>query len=509
MSESRPRWLLAAMAAVLFCTAFALSHWVDTLWQQGDDAHITYQYARRVAAGEGFTFSPGAEPSFGTTTPLWTLILAAAARAGVPPHVAAPWLTSVGHGATVVLVLLVGSAIGGLAVGVPAAAMAALSFSVFFRAGGMETALVTTLSAALGYVLLRGKARWWPGVLLGLLFLARPDTGLLAAVIFGAWALRRETRREVLLPNLVSAAVVCLPWLVYSLWTFHDVIPWSLRAKATVRGSGDMNLWTFRRWFVGGVRAPLFWAAAGSCAIGAVAVWVRARRFRPFIVWSALYCWALPAGGAPDFLWYYIPPLWVGFILAAAGLRAIASLVPRRGRMPAYALAAAIAVCGYALLSYRGVSEVLRPDNPYPNFHLMLAKEVAKLAEPGDIVAAPEVGCIAYYSGCRVLDIRATTGPETIVQARARNLGAMLRRWKPDFVVILEGEGDPEVEHAYTDRFRARYWNGMDYVIWERTLESEEGAGSMPVARHSTGSGKPADRVQQEVSLADPAKALF
>ena len=476
MSESRPGWLLAVMAAVLFCTAFALSHWVDTLWEQADDAYITYQYARRVAAGERFTFTPGAEPSFGTTTPLWTLILAGAARVGVPPHVAAPWLTSLGHGATAVLVLLVGSAIGGLALGLPAGAMAALSFSVFFRAGGMETALVTTLSAALGYVLVRGKVRWWPGVLLGLLFLARPDTALLAAVVFAGWALRRETRREVLLPNLVAAAVVCLPWLAYSLWTFHDVIPWSLRAKAMVRGSGEMNLGTFRQWFVGEARAPVFWAAAGICAIGGVAVWVRERRFRPFIVWSGLYCWALPAGGAPDFLWYYIPPLWVGFILVTAGLRAMAFLVPRRGRMPAYVLAAAVVVSGYALLSHRGVVQELRPNNPYPNFHVMLARELAKLAEPGDMVAAPEVGCIAYYSGCRVLDIRATTSPETIMQARARNLGAMLRHWKPEFVVILEGKGNAEIQHAYTDRFRAPYWNGMDYVIWERTLESERGA---------------------------------
>jgi hypothetical protein len=460
---------------------------VDTRWEQADDAYISYQYARRVAAGEGFTFSPGAPPVYGTTTPLWTLILAGFARLGVPPPVAAPWLTSVGHGATAALVLLVGVAIGGLALGLAAGALTALSFSVYFRAGGMETALVTALSAGLALVLLRGRRRGWPGALLGLLLLARPDAGLLAAVIFAGWALRKDDRREVLLPNALVMSAVYLPWAVYALWTFHDLVPWSLRAKAVVKASGEMNLSTFRRWFLGGVSPWLFWVAAASCVIGAIGVAVRAPRFRPFIAWAGLYCFALPAGGAPDFLWYYVPPLWVGLLLSMAGLQVLVSALPRGLRAPAYPLLAAAAVCGYAFLSYRGIEPLLRADNPYLRFHQMLGRKVAELAKPGEMVAAPEVGCIAYYSGCRVLDIRGVTCPEVIVQARARNLGAMLRRWRPEFVVILGGEGNPDIEHAYVARFRARYWNGRDYVIWERV----ETAGSRKQGAAGTAESRP------------------
>lgn len=466
--QTGPRWLWWSAAALFFCLAFALSHWVDTLWEQADDAYITYQYARRLAAGEGFTFSPGAPPVYGTTTPLWTLILAVFARLGLAPPVAAPWLTSLGHGATAALVFLIGLTIGGLALGLTAAALSALGFSVYFRAGGMETALVTALSAALALALVRGHTRWWPGVLLGLLLLARPDAGMLAAVVLVGWTLRRDDRRRLLLPNLLAMVLVYLPWAVYALVTFHDLIPWSLRAKAMVEGSGEMNLWTFRRWFLGGVRPWLFWSAAGICAIGAIGVAVRAPRFRPFIIWAALYCLALPAGGAPDFLWYYLPPLWVGLLLAAAGLQLLVSAFPWRVRGPVYLMLATAAVCAYALLSFRGIEPLLRSNNPYPRFHLMLARKVAELAQPGDTVAAPEVGCMAYFSGCRILDIRGVTTPEVIVQARARNLGAMIRRWQPEFVVILEGEGDPAVEQAYLPRFRARYWNEQDYVIWQR-----------------------------------------
>ncbi len=508
-SEARPTggppWLRVLLAAALFAAAFALSHWVDTLWEQGDDAYITYQYARRLAAGEGFTFSPGADPSYGTTTPLWTFILAAIARAGIAPHVAAPWLTSLGHGATAVLVFLVGLLVGGLAVGLPAGAMAALSLVVFFRAAGMETALVTALAAALAYLLLLGRARWWPGVLVGLLLLARPDMGLLAVVVFGAWIFTRKARREILLPNAIAAAAIYLPWAGYALWTFHDLIPFSLRAKLAVDASGDMNLHSFRRWFLPGMPAAAFWTALAICALGAVVVWVRAPRFRPFVLWVPLYYWALPAGGASDFMWYYIPPLWVAFLLGAAGLQAAARAFPRRARAPANAALALVAVCGWALVSYNGLEPLLLPDNPYPRFHRMLAAKVAELAEPGDLVAAPEVGCIAYFSGCRILDIRAVVSPEVIVRARARNLDAMLRHWKPDFVVILGGDGQPTIKYAYTDRFRARYWNGMDYVIWERVLPTEEAPGTGPAERAPSESADLTDRATRP--LARRAKA--
>ena len=40
-----------------------------------DDAYITYRYARNILAGLGFGYNPG-EQVLGTTTPLYTLLLA-------------------------------------------------------------------------------------------------------------------------------------------------------------------------------------------------------------------------------------------------------------------------------------------------------------------------------------------------------------------------------------------------------------------------------------------------
>ena len=59
--------LCAAGAVVLAARMAELRH---------DDAYITFQFARNLATGGGFAFNPG-DPVFGTTTPLFTLLLAA------------------------------------------------------------------------------------------------------------------------------------------------------------------------------------------------------------------------------------------------------------------------------------------------------------------------------------------------------------------------------------------------------------------------------------------------
>jgi len=65
--------------------AFACAVWLGRAWEHGDDAYITWTYAVHLARGDGFVFSPGAPPSLGTTTPLWCLIFAAIAKAGIAP----------------------------------------------------------------------------------------------------------------------------------------------------------------------------------------------------------------------------------------------------------------------------------------------------------------------------------------------------------------------------------------------------------------------------------------
>ena len=66
----KPQFWLAA-ALVIVALAARLLPGPRTI----DDAFITFRYARNLLAGSGFTFNPG-EAVLGTTTPLYTLLMA-------------------------------------------------------------------------------------------------------------------------------------------------------------------------------------------------------------------------------------------------------------------------------------------------------------------------------------------------------------------------------------------------------------------------------------------------
>src|SRR5438046_3029704 len=71
---------------ILVACAIALAVWLFVMLafrgQPGDDPYITYRYASNVASGNGFVFNLG-ERVQSTTTPLFTLILAAGGALGL------------------------------------------------------------------------------------------------------------------------------------------------------------------------------------------------------------------------------------------------------------------------------------------------------------------------------------------------------------------------------------------------------------------------------------------
>ena len=82
---SRSATVLLLVAAVL---AVAARVWFwDSTRLTLEDAFITFRYADNISAGKGFVYNQG-EHVLGTTTPLWTLVLAAARSAGATDPVA-------------------------------------------------------------------------------------------------------------------------------------------------------------------------------------------------------------------------------------------------------------------------------------------------------------------------------------------------------------------------------------------------------------------------------------
>jgi len=112
-----------------------------------DDAYITFRYARNLAEGLGFAYNPG-ERVLGTTTPLWTLLLAS--LHGLTdldlPRLSLVLSALLDAGTTLLLLCLAGRLGLGHGWAVLVATLFALNpLSIAYATGGMESSLFTFL----------------------------------------------------------------------------------------------------------------------------------------------------------------------------------------------------------------------------------------------------------------------------------------------------------------------------------------------------------------------------
>ncbi len=242
------RWRVAEVG--LYALA-AIAAWIVRFVQ--DDAFITYRYARNFARGEGLVFNPG-ERVEGYTNFLWTVMHWLPERYGWSSPVFSQVIGIALMVATVAVTLRLARRIFGSESFAFLVALTLLANMTFlaYATGGLETMqqtlLVTSVAALLLPVVDAPRAhvvgrRVGAGVCAGLAVLTRMDSAVLIAV----WVLvylvvqwRRETetsrRTSTVLASVVQigvpAAVLVLPWFVWKLDYYGDLLPNTFYAKS-------------------------------------------------------------------------------------------------------------------------------------------------------------------------------------------------------------------------------------------------------------------------------------
>ena len=155
-----------------------------------DDAFITFRYARNLLAGQGFVFNPG-EAVLGTTTPLYTLLMAGlgALFGGVQadfPSIALV-VNALADAITCLLLWEIGKRLHLSRTGYLAGLLwAVAAFSVTFAIGGLETSVYVLLLTGAAWAFLAEK-RKLTALLGALALLTRPD----ALILLGPLVLAR------------------------------------------------------------------------------------------------------------------------------------------------------------------------------------------------------------------------------------------------------------------------------------------------------------------------------
>lgn len=412
-----------------------------------DDAYITMRYSRNINASRVMSYNPP-DAVLGTSTPLWTLVLASGGALGVTPEKTALVVSSVADVASILLIVTspVGASLPAIAA---AGTIAAWPAYVTYAVSGMETSLY--VAALVWFVCsVRGNRIVSAGIAASVATLARPD-GALVVMLGIAWAWWIGANSGVSRFGSI-VALLCLPWTVYAFARFGSVIPTSVVAKSSAHDPWTVSFQNLYAYFSSG---PYLWITL-LALLGYIAIIKSGDAFwRMWALWAWCYTTAMTAAnGFTHFPWYFVPLLPIYTAAAALAVEGIASRVQRMRRIADAPLGrAAIATALMAVLLSRMPALKAYLDSTASGRETLYASVATELAaiDPHCTIAATEIGTLGYYYPGRVLDLVGLVSPEVI----GRPVDVVLAERHPRWVVSYDTHFDRSL--AASDGFANTY----------------------------------------------------
>ncbi|NDJ35490.1 MAG: hypothetical protein GYB64_12555 [Chloroflexi bacterium] len=412
-----------------------------------DDAYITYRYAVNVATGVGFVYNAG-EYVLGTTTPLYTMLLALLGwpfQAEAYPTISVI-VNAVADGIGVTILYLIGRKLFDREL--PAVLLAVLwalaPKSVTFAVGGMETSVYITLMLAT-FALWLYERPVLASAVTGFALLTRPDAliwagPLAVTMIVEAWQGRTDRPPLQRLPWAEFAAfmAVVTPWLVFSTLYFGSPLTNSVSAKSVayilpptqaainmVQNFGTpFGAFRLYEQLPGGdlIGLGLFVIYLGLAGAGTIYLVRRDVRNVAIVVFPWLYAITFAVANPLIFRWYQSPPLPFYFLLLIAGVWWIAANISKSSTTAVRAVGVvgavwiALTLYSWELAADHGPRRPA-PDNAWFELELLYeeaARSIRDEIEPGETVAAADIGAVGWYTKAPLLDTLGLVSPESV-----------------------------------------------------------------------------------------------
>lgn len=430
-----------------------------------DDAFISFQYAKQIARGEGFTFNAG-EPVFGSF-PLFTLIASLLfAVDGVDCFILVNYLSILCIGLQGLLAFGIFDRLGYGALRWPALLLPLVNWPQGYHYIGQETNFLAVLLLGALYLFLTDR-RMLGALLLGLACLTRYDSIVFAVGMLGFDAF---SRRRVSWKLLALFALPIVPWLVYAACHFGSILPNTLAAK-----KGMMGTWEYLRFAVQYLTNMTFWGfrelsppafehadfvrlslmavlgLSGAVSLGRRAVHSLALPLHA----AGLVAGYAVVGSHVAFTWHLYPAVLFVQLTVLGGIGALAKSVPLEVRSRRIAPAGVSAVLCLALLVLGG-RELAEWQRSYPDEYYVGARSREKIGVSRFLVERTpleasllvgEVGQVGFFSDRRILDTVGLITPGTDYHRRGDPLWLqeLAGRLDPDFIashsktVLIDG----------------------------------------------------------------------
>jgi len=457
-----------------------------------DDPWIHFQFARNIAEGHGFCFNPGT-PVAGSTSPLWTAILATV-------HLLFDDTADIVVAAKVVGVALLAAAsalcylITKNLTSSRAAALVAGTFlgtncfQSFGAVSGMEVPLYLMLTMLAVHLATRKRSSTNDlalGAVLAASVYARPECMLLFGFLVLDLIIKKQYR-SIILVTIVYAALLA-PYFLLNQSLSGAILPMTFHAKAghqsIITAIRDKDLFILKRLFTHA--GPVYFQQSMAhlyrsnplivpgAFIGAFVMVLALIKRDPrgsalipsiAIIYAACIGVAAPFRGADFQTGRYIAnQTGVAVMLAVLGYYWLAVWMKSRNKWAAALLAAALLSIGgaNAVTAQRSMARMYASDvDSINSIQVNLATWLRDNAVPGTTVMTPDVGAIGYFSGLRVIDLGGLVSPEFLAFNRAHRGqdGVVIkyaRKVRPDYLVVFPNFS-PGLVQAFPNLHSAR-----------------------------------------------------
>jgi len=453
-----------------------------------DDAYISYRYVENFQEGHGLVFNYG-ERVEGYTNFLWILFLSIALMLGLP-MIAVSKILGVAFGAgTLVVAYLYGRECSDAKRWwtrfIAPACLAANGALAYWVIGGLETGLFVFLASLCFFM--EFKNRRIVPVLLAIATLVRPEGGLLFGIILIYRVLFARERLRPLAEYVGIYAVLLVPYAIFKLVYFGDLLPNPFYAKTGVSseyiGSGFEYFFRFIKdyglyglFFL--MPIPFLKDIPDKIKLAWLAV----------VIYSA---YIILVGGDVLKVHRFFLPILIFFFALFAYL--IFRFIKKHAAKPVVALLAGVVVLGYiawsvyAPLGY--IKQTRELERGFVFKMTLVAEQLAKLDRSNFSIATTTIGKVSYIlKGHTVIDMLGLTdshiarNPEKIdgikTTWKERNFNTeYLLTLKPDYILFSTGQkASAPAERALllNSHFRQNYSTvgfmfGRSYrVVWKR-----------------------------------------
>jgi len=403
-----------------------------------DDAPITYRYAENIAEGKGFVYNEG-ERVLGTTTPLFTLILAGFIKLGFDVFFISNLIGLISAVVSIILVYLILKDIGKPNVGLIAAALLAIiNDFVIYTMNGMETSFYIMLIFASFYFYIKRNINMIiTGFLIGLSVLTRPDGFILAFVVYGHYFIRKW---KIPWKSGFTFLGTILPWFIFSKLYFGSFLPASLIGKQI---QGAVAQIPFITRLFGFFFDRSYLILIPFMILGLFYVYKIKKLYVPTL-WASVYVLAYIVVGVEAYAWYFIPLIPVFVIVASLGIERISELIKKNRKIVSYVFVIGIiaVILPTSILGMHHYHQ--KVDRNWENYIKVSLWLKENIPENSSLMFGA-IGYVGYYGRQKIIDTAflVTEIPDSIRNLEDKDMfksreyySFVYEHFKPDYVIF-------------------------------------------------------------------------